>query len=299
MSFALSWAVLSIVSAMDAGAGLIGTTDVRTCEVGPFVAAWLATQNEGRFDDYARLYAPEFVGVRRSSHRQVELDRRGWLADRGRMFKKRMQVKIDAVRVLSKNGTIVELGFNQEFMQGTYHDHGPKRLRVRCTEEGPLIQHEEMLSSEILRQTLPAIPLPLAIDGCPGEHCNCVSSDRLRADAELHERLDVASPVILRLKANTRVQNIAFKQVVVRPGLALTKDGKAVYFLGYAAEGYCLIHDGRKLAQAHCEEELDVEDARVVGESWIAIQYKNSVGYTMDDSAVEHGHGKGCVFGGQ
>ena len=262
---------------------------------------WLSTQNTGRFADYVKLYAPDFRGTRRSDDRMVQFDREGWLADRERMFRKKMRVKVDSVRVLMHLEERLDVGFEQEFAQGPYHDRGSKILRLHRVDGRLLIEREEMLTSEVLHKGLPALNLPLTVDTCSGEHCSCVGSNRLKAAVELRERPDRESAIILRLPARTRVQSVAFKMVIHRPGIARRKDGSRVYYFGYATEGACLIHTGKKLDQASCDQDLEIEDDRVAGEDWVAITYKGQTGYTKDDSATPHGTmvtpGK-CAFGG-
>jgi hypothetical protein len=269
-------------------------------EARQFVEKWLATQNEGRFADYSRLYAPQFHGVRRSGDRTVELDRDGWLADRARMFKKSMKVQASQLQVRPVDARSSQVSFAQEFASGGYHDRGPKLMRLRRAEGGLLIESEEMLSSETLRRDLPAVNFPLVANGCPGEYCDCVASDRLKAAVELHELPDVDSKILLRLKAGTRVDNVAFKQVISRAGIARRKDGSRVYYLGPGGEGVCVIHDGESFAQTDCDD-LVVEDDRTVMNTWVEITYKGKVGYAPDGQAVPHGQpdpGGKCVFGG-
>jgi hypothetical protein len=289
-------------AALDAGtAASMGPPRPAPEDYKPFLNEWLSAQNSGHFADYAKLYHPDFQGIRRSGDRMAQFDRVGWLADRERMFKKKMRVKIDSLSVLSRQEDGLYVGFNQEFSQGGYRDRGFKTMRLRRIDGHLLIQREEMLTSELLRPGLPALDLPLTVDGCAGEHCNCVASRRLKAAVELQERPDRESKIILRLPARTRVEKVEFKQIIHRPGIARKKDGRYVYYLGYAAEGACLIHTGKGFDQASCDEDLDIEDDRVAGEDWVAITYKGQTGYTMDDSAVPHGYmvtGGKCAFGG-
>jgi hypothetical protein len=107
-----------------------------------FVDRWVDAQNKGDFAAYAKLYAPEFHGVRRSGKRSLTLDRKGWLIDRKRMFKKPMTVSVSDVRI---DGLAVKLV--QTFVQGTYKDVGPKALALEWSGGELLIAHEEMLAS--------------------------------------------------------------------------------------------------------------------------------------------------------
>jgi hypothetical protein len=269
-------------------------------EVGRFVDLWLAAQNQGNFEDYRRLYAPDFHGIRRSGERTVDLDLAGWTADRARMFKKRMTVRATAVHARPLAGGDVEVSFEQEFSSGDYHDRGPKRLRLRRSGGAFSIGGEEMLRSTLVGGGLPKVAFPLAVDGCAGEWCRCVHGDRVRAAIALHARPGDDSPIVARLKAGTRVDDVAFKTVVLRPGVARLKDPshRLVYYLGYAAEGACLIHDGVRVAQASCEDELDIEDGGVIDAVWAQIRHQGKVGYTTDHEAVDHGMPGPCRFGG-
>ena len=55
--------------------------------------AWLAAQNQGRFDAYEKLYDASFEGIRRTGDKTVTLDRAKWMKDRKRMFGKKLHVE--------------------------------------------------------------------------------------------------------------------------------------------------------------------------------------------------------------
>src|SRR5215467_10769721 len=61
---------------------------------------WVKAQNEGNFATYEKLYAQKFTGVRRSGPRVVRLDRKGWMKDRGRMFKHTIVVAASEVKIV-------------------------------------------------------------------------------------------------------------------------------------------------------------------------------------------------------
>jgi hypothetical protein len=112
------------------------------------LAEWLRAQNAGDFDAYSKLYAKKFAGVRRSGGRVVKLDHAGWLADRGRMFKKPMVVAMDGLAIKAVGQALVA-DFRQTFSQGKYKDEGPKRMRL-VRELGELrISSEELLQSNV------------------------------------------------------------------------------------------------------------------------------------------------------
>jgi hypothetical protein len=52
----------------------------------------LAAQNQGRYDDYAALYAPGFAGVKRVGKTVKAMNRAAWLKDRKAMFKAKLEV---------------------------------------------------------------------------------------------------------------------------------------------------------------------------------------------------------------
>lgn len=122
------------------------------------LARWLVTQNEGRFDDYAALYAVGFQGIKRSGARVRRFDRSGWLIDRRAMFGVAMHVHTrDVVVTPRARGAVVR--FTQVFRAGRYHDEGVKELHL--VEEGGrlLITREEMLQSRLGTTARPASEL--------------------------------------------------------------------------------------------------------------------------------------------
>jgi hypothetical protein len=107
---------------------------------------WLDDQNKGDFDDYQKLYAGDFKGVRRSGHRTATLDRTGWLQDRQRMFQKKMAVEAHHVRVFASRAS-ARIVFVQQWASGTYSDVGPKHLVLRHGPSGYEIVREELFAS--------------------------------------------------------------------------------------------------------------------------------------------------------
>jgi hypothetical protein len=109
---------------------------------------WLDAQNQGDYEGYATLYATRFHGVKRSGGRERAFQRRGWLADRRRMFGKAMKVQALGARVSTGAG-VATVVFTQDWQSGSYRDVGPKQLVV--IEEGTelRIAREEMLASEV------------------------------------------------------------------------------------------------------------------------------------------------------
>jgi hypothetical protein len=109
---------------------------------------WLTAQNQGNFEDYEKLYAPTFAGVRTSGTRRVTLDRDGWLADRRRMFQKKMSVTATDVRITTSK-TSVSIEFTQAWSSGRYADTGPKAMVLVRGPNGLRIGREELLSSKV------------------------------------------------------------------------------------------------------------------------------------------------------
>jgi ketosteroid isomerase-like protein len=114
-----------------------------------FVARWLAVQNGHDFDGYARMYAANFAGVKRTpSGRATRFARAAWLADRRPMMtpSKHLHLRAENLRVYVNDDHAVVF-FDQHFNTMNYGDWGPKILRLRGTPLGLRIEHEEMLTS--------------------------------------------------------------------------------------------------------------------------------------------------------
>lgn len=112
---------------------------------------WLAAQNQGRFEDYAALYAPGFTGVKRVGKTVKAMDRAAWLKDRKAMFKARLDVAArDLVIAPAAAGaaTGAVLTFTQTWISGSFGDVGPKRLVLDATQTH--IVSEELLTSRPL-----------------------------------------------------------------------------------------------------------------------------------------------------
>jgi ketosteroid isomerase-like protein len=125
------------------------TTADPTPEVRKVVDKWLDAQNRGDFAAYEQLYAARFTGVRRSGPRTVKMDRAGWLADRRRMFQKKMEVSIDKLAIAAAPSAS-RVTFVQTWASGSYKDVGDKQLVVVREGSAWKIAREEMLRSSIL-----------------------------------------------------------------------------------------------------------------------------------------------------
>lgn len=123
-------------------------------DVTALVDRWVDAQNKGDFAAYQALYATRFTGVRRSGSRSVDLDRDGWIADRAKMFKKKMTVSAADVDIASTSGS-VKVELVQTWASGSYKDVGPKQM-VFVKEKGALkIAREEMLLSIVEGELTP------------------------------------------------------------------------------------------------------------------------------------------------
>lgn len=117
-------------------------------EVQAAVDAWLAAQSGGDFAAYQALYADKLEGVKRVGGRTWRFDRKGWMADRERMFKRPMTVTARDLEVSGSARTPV-VTLVQSFQQGKFADQGPKRLVFTRVGGALRIAREEMLHSTV------------------------------------------------------------------------------------------------------------------------------------------------------
>lgn len=117
------------------------------------VEAWAKSQNEGSFEAYSQMYAARFTGVKRVGAKRFQYDRKGWLEDRSRMFKKKVEVTLDDIEVVPGTSSVI-VRATQTWASGSYKDTGPKQLvLVPEGKDGALkITREEMLSSQVVGQ---------------------------------------------------------------------------------------------------------------------------------------------------
>ena len=120
-------------------------------EVAALVERWRAAQNGGDFAAYQALYAKRMTGVKRVGARVFRYDREGWLKDRGRMFKKPIEVAADKVAIAAA-GPSALVRFEQSFKQGSFQDLGPKEMVVVREGSELRIAREEMLASTVVGQ---------------------------------------------------------------------------------------------------------------------------------------------------
>jgi hypothetical protein len=111
--------------------------------------AWLDAQNKGDFAAYEKLYASKFYGIKRVGSRTYRYARDGWLADRKRMFAKKMAVEARDRQPFDASTRSATIKFVQRWASGKFEDLGPKRLMVVLEGDELKIAQEEMLRSEI------------------------------------------------------------------------------------------------------------------------------------------------------
>ncbi len=113
---------------------------------------WLAAQNQGDFAAYERVYGPSFTGVKRVGKTARSFDRAGWLADRKRMFRKKLRVAAAAVTIAPDGHGGGTITFEQTWSSGRFKDVGTKRLFVAPGARGMQIVREVMLDSTVKSQ---------------------------------------------------------------------------------------------------------------------------------------------------
>ena len=121
--------------------------------IASFLTKWLSSQNGRQVETYASLYAPDFIGIKRTPNgRQTTYHLSAWLKDRGRML-----TSADDLNVTISNQVInirpegAKITFNQYFKTRKYSDWGPKVLEVRSMPNGLQIYREEMSASYPLK----------------------------------------------------------------------------------------------------------------------------------------------------
>lgn len=114
------------------------------------LTSWCQAQTDGDFKAYSALYAKDFKGTKRTKKGKTKTyDLKGWLKDRGRMFKKPLHVDCRSPKVaMGEGGTTASVTFEQYWRSPTYADQGDKRLDAVKSDAGWLLSGEEMLTSE-------------------------------------------------------------------------------------------------------------------------------------------------------
>jgi hypothetical protein len=107
---------------------------------------WLLAQNAGDFPAYEKLYARQFMGIKRMGERLQHFDRAGWMKDRQSMFLRPFSVGVGDVRV-SATARSAMVEFAQTWTSAAFRDEGTKQLML-VDEGGTLrISSEEMKES--------------------------------------------------------------------------------------------------------------------------------------------------------
>ena len=118
-------------------------------EVQELLHIWLEAQNKGAFATYEPLYAKRLEGIRRSGSKTVRLDRKGWVKERKRMFKRSMKVEMSDIDIDIFTQSAIAT-FTQRWASGSYEDVGPKQLVLVREGNGLRIAREEMLTSTLI-----------------------------------------------------------------------------------------------------------------------------------------------------
>lgn len=117
-----------------------------TAKLEPLLARWQSAQSRGDFETYERLYAKQFVGIKRVGAQTFRFDRRRWLVDRKGMLAHKPEVGVSGLSVTDSGKTLVAR-FEQTYSAKSFKDVGTKQL-VLLEEDGELkIGREEMLTS--------------------------------------------------------------------------------------------------------------------------------------------------------
>jgi hypothetical protein len=118
---------------------------VSEARVRDLVDDWVAAQNDGDLAALKGLYAQRVEGIRRVGAQTWRLDRKAWLADRGKLLRRRIDVDIDDVRITTGTASArVEL--TQTVTAGKQREASRKRL-VLVVERGALrIAREEPIA---------------------------------------------------------------------------------------------------------------------------------------------------------
>lgn len=113
------------------------------------VDRWLSSQNAGNFEEYEKLFAQRFEGVKRVGGRLESFDRKAWLADRAKMFQRDFTVSLSDLQIAA-SGAVAVVEFVQTWTSATFQDKGPKRLIIARGVSGLQIAKEEMLRSTLV-----------------------------------------------------------------------------------------------------------------------------------------------------
>lgn len=123
--------------------------EISEADVKTFFNNWLAAQNTGDYNRYAAMYSARFKGIKRAGERTYFFNHEAWLNDRKRMFRNKMSVSADSVRIVVFERS-AKVEFQQTWESGGYRDKGRKELYLKKEDGWLRITMEEMLASKVL-----------------------------------------------------------------------------------------------------------------------------------------------------
>ena len=95
------------------------------------------------------MYADSFFGVKRAGTRVRQFSLKGWLADRGKMFRRPFSVKISNLAIGGSPDRAIA-NFTQEWQSAKFRDEGPDQLVFERRGSGWAIRREKLFSSTLL-----------------------------------------------------------------------------------------------------------------------------------------------------
>ncbi len=121
--------------------------EIGKTEVEKLLADWVSSQNHQNFEEYSKLYGANFKGTKKVGKETFDFDRKDWLEDRAKMFKKKFSVVIDSLRIQDA-AVGFHVGFFQKWESKSYSDRGWKDLKVVDEGGSARIVEERMKYSE-------------------------------------------------------------------------------------------------------------------------------------------------------
>ena len=126
-----------------------GLSEVDRAAVERLVVAWAEAQNRSDFDAYQAMYADTFFGIKRAGSRVRQFGLKGWLEDRGKMFRRPFTVTVSGL-VIGGTPDLAIANFTQEWQSAKFRDVGPKQLVLERRGSSWAIRREELFSSTLL-----------------------------------------------------------------------------------------------------------------------------------------------------
>ena len=243
---------------------------INTAKVEALVKEWVKAQNDGDFGAYKASYADKFYGVKRVGPKTYKYDHDGWVKDRARMFKKKMEVKADDIDI-QPSSTSAVVKFTQTWASGSYKDVGPKQL-VIVEQGGALkISSEEMLSSKIkgADDVKPPAPGELGLVKTTGKHTALVLQPKVDVDLGKGSAKSISRGAASYKKANLDKVDASFKTFIGKTVIFEGPEGKVcqgkVTELAVLAEA--TPHFGNR---QHWDDEMGMGDGRVYSDAEVA-----------------------------